>query len=132
MSAVVDVFEYFNPSVESIEKPKILQVFSDGPNVNLSHLKILDDHRRDAELSPLINIGTCGLHTIHNSFKHGDESPSRRADYEGITSTSKSDFLLRFCSDRWVENDVVAKKFLSIWPKMIKVFDFWKGLRKSE
>ena len=91
MSAVVDVFEYFNPCVESIEKPKILQVFSDGPNINLPHLKILDDYGHDAELSPLLNIGTCGLHTIHNSFKYGDESPSRRAVYEGITSASKSD-----------------------------------------
>ena len=63
-------------------------------------------------------------------FKLFDESPSRCVDYERITSSSKSDFPLRFCSHRWVENDVVAKKALSIWPKMIKVLDFWKGLPK--
>ena len=97
-SAAIDVLEHFNSCVESIEKHKILQVFSDGPNVNLSFLKFLDEHRCDADLNPLINIGTCGLHTVHNSFKHGekesdwyikkllnsmfkifDESPSRRA-----------------------------------------------------
>ena len=50
-------------------------------------------------------------------FKIFDKSPSRPADYERITSASKSDFPLRFCSHRWVENDVVAKKALSIWPK---------------
>ena len=65
-------------------------------------------------------------------FKLFDESPSRSADYERITSASKSDFPFSFCSLRWVENDVVAKKPLSIWPKMIEVLDFWKGLPKSK
>ena len=64
-------------------------------------------------------------------FKLFDESP-RRADYERITSASKSDFSLRFCSHGWIENDVVAKKAFSIWPKMIEVLDFWKGLPKSK
>ena len=150
-SAAIDVLEHFNSCVESIEKHKILQVFSDGPNVNLSFLKLLDEHRRDADLNPLINIDTCGLHTVHNSFKHGekesdwnikkllnsifkifDESPSRQADYERINSASKSDFPLCFCSHRWVENDVVANRALSIWSKMIEVLDYWKGLPKSK
>ena len=150
-SAAIDMLEHFNSCVESIEKHKILKVFSDGPNVNLSFLKLLDEHRRDADLNPLINIGTCGLHTVHNSFKHGekesdwnikkllnsmfkifDESPSRRADYERINSASKSDFPLRFCSHRWVENDVVANRALSIWSKVIEVLDYWKGLPKSK
>ena len=92
-SAAVDVLEHFNSCVESIEKNEILQVFSDGPiNVNLSFLKILDEHKRVTELNPLIDIGTCGLYTEHNLF---DESSSRRADYERITSASKSDFPLR-------------------------------------
>ena len=113
------MLEHFNSCVESIEKNKILQVFSDGPNVTLSFLKTPDEHRRDDELNLLIDIGTCGLHTIHNSFKHGenesnwnikkllnsrfklfDESPSHGADYEKITSASKSDFPLHFCSHK--------------------------------
>ena len=65
-------------------------------------------------------------------FKLFYESPSRCADYERITSASKSDFPFSFCSLRWVENDVVVKKPLSIWPKMIEVLDFWKGLPKSK
>ena len=65
-------------------------------------------------------------------FKLFDESTLRRADYERITCASKSDFPLHFCSHRWVENNVVAKKPLSVWPKMIEVLDFWKGLPKSK
>ena len=69
-SAAVDYLNILNSCVESIVKKK-LQVFSDRPSVDLSFLKNLDEHRRDAELNPLIDIGTCGLHTLHNSFKHG-------------------------------------------------------------
>ena len=65
-------------------------------------------------------------------FKLFDESPSRHADYKRITSVSKSDFSLCFFSRRWVDNNVVAKKALSIWPKVIEVLDFWKELPKSK
>ena len=62
----------FFSCAKSIEKNKILQVFSNGLNVNLSFLKIVDEHRGDAELNPLIDIGTLGLHAVHNSFKHAE------------------------------------------------------------
>ena len=67
-SAVVNVLEQFNSCVESIETKIYMYItsFSDGPNVNLSFLNILDGDRRDAELNSLIDIVTCGLHTIHN------------------------------------------------------------------
>ena len=51
-----------------------MQVSSDGPNVNLVFLDLLNEHRSDNELSRLMNIGTCGLHTTHNSMKHGENS----------------------------------------------------------
>ena len=73
----------------------------DGPNVNTSFLASLDEDRMDQELSHLVSLGSCGLHTIHISFKHGQnvtglnlnkllscvfkifyENLSRGADYE--------------------------------------------------
>ena len=30
--------------------------------------------RKEEELSHLVSIGTCGLHTLHNSFKHGENA----------------------------------------------------------
>ena len=57
-------------------------------------------------MSQFVHIGTCCLHTLHNSMKHGekasgwnvkkllaslhriiDESPSRRADYAALAIT---------------------------------------------
>ena len=120
--------------------------------MNLKFLGILNEKRKNPELKELISIGTCGLHTIHCAFQHGaealtwdmkkllgamfklfDESPSRRADYERVTSAeNESDFPRRFCSHRWVENEIVAKRAQVIWPKIVEVSKYWKTLPKSK
>ena len=93
--------EKFNQGLSLLKKEKMIQISSDGPNVNSAFLDIVYKNRTEKELSQLIHIGTCGLHTLHGSFKCGenasgwnlkkllssifkifDQSPSRRADYE--------------------------------------------------
>ena len=102
------------------------------------------------EFSRLIHIGTCGLHTFHNAFSHGakasswklkellsamykifDENPSRRADYESLTSATDKDYALKFCSHRWIENELVARRAQKIWSKYVEIIEFWRGLPKS-
>ena len=73
-AAAQDIYEKFNECISELDENKLLQVSSDGPNVNLAFLDLLNEHRSDNELSRLINTGTCGLHTIHNSMKHGENS----------------------------------------------------------
>lgn len=66
-------------------------------------------------------------------FKLFDESPSCCADSERTTFVQKSDFPLHFCSHRWIEDDVAAKKSLSIWRKMIEVLEIQKTwLRETQ
>ena len=87
----------------------------DGLNVNLAFLDILNEARSDANVGKiLLDLGTCGLHIMHNVFKHGEnagtwdnknllsimfkifhESPSRQADYEMLTSSSLTDYPLK-------------------------------------
>ena len=88
------------------------------------------------KFSQLIHIGTCRLHTLHNAFSHGakanswklkellsamykifDENPSRRADYESLTSATDKDYALKCCSHRRIENELVARRAQKIWPK---------------
>ena len=45
-STTKDVFEHFDSSIQIIDRAKLLQVFSDGPNVNLAFLELLKDRRR--------------------------------------------------------------------------------------
>ena len=78
----------------------------DGPIVNLKFLEKLQKDRLENEQHELINIGSCGLHTIHSAFKAGAEntsrnirktlhgsyqilhdSPARRDDFETITAS---------------------------------------------
>ena len=139
-AAAQDIYKKFNKCISELDESKLLQVSSDGPNVNLVFLDLLNEHRSDNELSRLIDIGTCGLHTTHNSMKHGEnssgwklnkllqsiykifeEAPKRREKYEEITLAKTSDYLLQFCSHRWVENEIVAKRAIEIWPRMVEI-----------
>ena len=73
-AAAQDIYKKFNECISELDENNLLQVSSDGPNVNLVFLDLLNEHRSDNELSRLMNIGTCGLHTTHNSMKHGENS----------------------------------------------------------
>ena len=70
-STAEDVFNIFLSGASEIDKAKILQVSSDSPNVNLLFLKNFSEQRQEEELNPLIDIVTCGLHTIHGGLKAG-------------------------------------------------------------
>ena len=40
-----------------------------GPNVNLEFLELIQEDQNENEQHQLIDIGSCGLHKIHNAFK---------------------------------------------------------------
>ena len=103
--------------MNGLDEEKLLQVSMDGPSINTKFLSNLNEERRDQELSQLVSIETCGIHTVHNAFKNGEnasgwklktllssvfkifhESPSRQADYELVTEALESDYPLKFCS----------------------------------
>ena len=65
-----DVYEKFTKCCPVLDVNKLLQVSSGGPNVNLAFLNILNEKRSDEDLQKLLNIGTCGLHTVHNGLQH--------------------------------------------------------------
>ena len=68
-AAAQDIYKKFNECISELDENKLLQVSSDGPNVNLVFLDLLNKHRSDSELSRLINIGTCGLGTLVKMFQ---------------------------------------------------------------
>ena len=47
----------------------MFQVSMDGPIVNLKFIKKLQKDRLENEQHELINMGSCGLHTIHGAFR---------------------------------------------------------------
>ena len=65
---ILEMFESgFGKNINNVRNR--LQISSDGASVNLLFLKLYDKKRCFHELSSLLNIGTCGLHTVHGSPK---------------------------------------------------------------
>ena len=72
--AAKDVLKTFKEFVNGMDEDKLLQVSMDSPNMNTSFLTSLIEERMDPELSHLVSLGSCGLHTIPNSFKHEENA----------------------------------------------------------
>ena len=72
--ASIDIKRNFDETVKDLNPNKLIQIGMDGPNVNLKLLKMIQTERSENEQHQLIDIGSCGLHTIHNSFKTGAQS----------------------------------------------------------
>ena len=89
-----------------------LKILVDGPSVHLKFLQRVQDHREVREQPLLVDIGSCGLHTIHGAFKAGvqstnwmlkevlisayhilHDSPAQRDDYQTVAESS---VLLKF------------------------------------
>ena len=70
-AVATDVLEKFE---SALQKEKIIEASSDRPNVNLKFLEMLDEKRKDSNLSKLISIGTCGLHTLNLAFQNGENT----------------------------------------------------------
>ncbi|XDV11176.1 hypothetical protein PO909_000186 [Leuciscus waleckii] len=117
----------------------------DGPNVNFKFLNNLQQEHGELHGGrQLISVGSCGLHTVHNSFKTGFSAwniekllramhyvfhnvPARREDYTKLTGTSL--FPLPFCGHRWVENLPVAERAIEVWPKLK---EYVEAVRRKE
>ena len=100
-SLAVNVLQKFEDATFELLKQKCIQISSDGPDVNLKSLDLLNEKCRNACLNELISIG---LHTVSRAFQNAEnsadwnikkvlpamhkilhESPIRRTDYEKVT-----------------------------------------------
>ena len=144
-----DLYKSFIASSDEMDERKLLQVSMDGPSVNHLFLKVLNEERNAKDLPKLIDIGTCGLHTVHGGFKTGAEktdwslkktlkssyrilhdSPARRDDYESVSGSTK--YPLAFCATRWIEDAKVSDRLIELWPSMKLIMNFWSKLQKSK
>ena len=135
-------YQWGSTYVSDISESKLLKVSSDGPNVKLSFLGLLEEDRNEPTCSywnvwstyfaqlyetwrkSYVSIVSKLLSSLHRIF---DKSASRRADYEALTQTISSDYPLLFCAHCWVKNEQWEQE---VWPKIVEVVDFWKGLLK--
>lgn len=131
----VDLLAAFREGIGGLNSKNLLQISMDGPNVNWRFYEDFSSERRlsDPEFPMLLNIGSCGLHTLHNAFRRGAEvtlwkighvlsslwylfndTPARRDDFYQLTKSSV--FPLKFCQHRWLEDAPVAERALEVLP----------------
>ncbi|KAJ8672130.1 hypothetical protein QAD02_003389 [Eretmocerus hayati] len=70
------IFEYLLKSLSenSIPVQAVLTIGSDGPNVNKAVINKFNSHLRSLGCKQMIDIGTCLLHVVNNTFVKGVES----------------------------------------------------------
>ncbi|XP_059922920.1 uncharacterized protein LOC132469020 [Gadus macrocephalus] len=138
-------FNLLSECMDKLNLRNLVSISMDGPNVNW---KLFDLFQKDQAEQygglQLVCVGSCGLHTLHNSFKCGftvwqldkllramhtlfHNTPAKREDY--ITVTKSSVFRLSFCAHRWVENLPVVERALAVWPSFLLYMEAVKTKR---
>lgn len=127
-STSADLLTAFKKELSLLNMKNLLQVSMDGPNVNIKFLRDLKEELKHDPNSPiLLDIGSCGLHNLHNAFKAAMKAttwdivkflraicnifshvPARRADYIRFSGSNK--FPMKFCAVRWLQNGAVAER----------------------
>lgn len=144
-----DLLEAFLDATRGLILKRLLQIAMDGPNVNFKFLRDLENHllfEQPPDTRIFLDMGLCGLHSAHNSFKFGEKGtnwnivpfmrvcynvfkdvPARRSDY--LRYSGSSDMPLKFCAVRWLQNAAVAERCLKILSNLKK---FVEGAKKKK
>ena len=145
-----DLLQTFLVSISDLDQSKILQVASDSPSVNFLFLKKIWLSHERKKLLPLLDIGRCGLHVIHNRFKTGtkkgsdwepqkllkamlkflQEAPICRSLYENVSESL--DYPLQFSGHCWCENEKSAEKAEMMLEGYQKFITLTCNLKKSQ
>ena len=63
-----DLLHHFNSLTKDLESTHLYQISMDGPNVNMKFFEGFLQHLKERSFDSLINIGSCGLHIVHEAF----------------------------------------------------------------
>lgn len=134
----------------------LLQIEMDGPNLNLLFHKLLTKELLENNDKTIIDIGTCGLHNIHNGFSVAlkelgfdfdgfahdlwfffKNSSARREDYKltELITEVESAIVLRHVSSRWLTLKKVLIRIIGQWENLkeyfLKFLPTQKGFKKN-
>lgn len=121
----------------------LLQIETDGPNLNLLFHKLLKSELKENHDKTIIYVGTCGLHKVHNGFATAlkelsfdinsfvyniwyffKNSSARREDYKlrELITEIECQVLLKHVSSRWLSMRPVLKRIIAQWPNLKEYF----------
>ena len=136
-ATAADKLKKLTSSLSGLYLPNIIQISMDGPNVNWKLFETLQSDLKTQSNVSLLNVGSCGLHQVHEAFKNGSkasgwdvdkllssfywifkDTPARREDF--VNETNSTEFPLKFCNHRWVENVPVCERAIAVLPAIQK------------
>ncbi|GBN16550.1 hypothetical protein AVEN_227752-1 [Araneus ventricosus] len=139
-STAEDILREFYNSTEKLDLRKVLSLSMDGPSVNWKFFNLLNDKMQKEFATSLINVGSCSLHVVNNSFRHGEtvskwdidvflssiyylfkDSPARKEDYLKVSESGK--LPKKFCRTRWLENAAAAERAIEMWDDLVLYVD---------
>lgn len=139
-STADDIQEKLLSALEPLPLAKVLQISMDGPNVNLKFFRHIQVHLQQNYQVQCVDLGTCGLHTVHNAYRAGvsatkwgldcllsslnalfEDAPARREDFSAVTG--QHTFPLKFVAHRWLENVPVIERALLVWSDINKYIE---------
>ena len=135
----------FDDVAATLGHSKLMQISSDGLSMNLKVSKIIVDQQEEWNHLPLIDIETCGLHTVKRSIQSGvvsfgwkieyifrwtcnllKNSSARGEVYENVTKVNVCE--LPYCKVTSCENELIAEQAAEIWPHFHKFVDHLMSL----
>ena len=69
-----NILDLLQHSLNELLPQLMIQLSMDGPGTNWKVLKLLEENCKDKKYAPLVNISSCGLHTVHGVFQTGAET----------------------------------------------------------
>ncbi len=133
-ATAADMMKHFMHALKEskFDIKQLVQISMDGPAVNWKFFKDLNAKIEKDHAISLVDVGSCGLHIVHNSFKAGmkatnwdvasvlssmyhllKDAPARREDFAAVTGIGMMP--LKFVSHRWLENVPVCERAILLW-----------------
>lgn len=133
-----DILDKLYESMEhaSLSSKNLIMLGSDGPNVNKKVMQLINDKMIVERKKPLIDIGTCNIHILHNAYQYalrelGDNGselilavfhffkdwPSRWEDYTHVQKKMKVPLnrFIKHVPSRWLTMETAAARVLQQW-----------------
>lgn len=140
-STASDIVSAIQEATKNLSFSKVINLSMDGPAVNWKVFTILQNEVEKKFNTKFVNVGSCGLHSLHNAFKNASNSiswdidgfllslywlfkdaPARREDFLAISQSKKMP--KHFCMHRWLENAPAAERALEIFDDLKEYIKF--------
>ena len=123
-----------------LNKEQFLSMRSDGPNVNKTIWKRLNEHLKGLGFPGLVEFMPCNVHVVHNGFKHALSEYGQHAEQLALDlfywfkahPTRKEDYFkaqtdLGFDEQLFIRH--VQSRWLTLIPALMRIVDNWEPIR---